>query len=252
MEKYFNINQNGMSVKAKIFCEDMRSIKTVVLFGHGFGGHKDNKNAEKLYARLVKRNKGAAVITFNLPCHGDDASPQLRLSVCDSYLSIVLDYIRERIKPEKLFSNANSFGGYLILKYIFEHGNPFDKIVLRCPALTIYDSLRTNIMTPQELEAVEKGRTALVGFDRKVKVTAEFLNDLKEADVAAWDFTRFADDLCILHGTKDEIIDFEASWIFAETNGIEFHDFEGVDHRFTDPKQMDLAIKQTVLFFGLN
>ena len=78
------------------------------------------------------------------------------------------------------------------------------------------------------------------------------MKDLEDTDVAAWDFSEYADSICILHGTKDEIIDFEASWEFAELNRIDFQEFEGVDHRFTDPKQMDLAVKQTVIFYGLN
>ncbi len=251
MEKYFSVNENGMSVKCKIYTEDMRAVKTAVLYAHGFGGHKDNRAASRLYSRLIKRNKGAALITFDLPCHGEDSSPKLRLSVCDSYITAVIEYIRSRFKPEKLFGCANSFGGYLYLKYIRDHGDPFDKVALRCPALTIYDSLKTKIISKGELEAIEKGKSALVGFDRKVKVTAEFLNDLEEADILSWDYSAYARDISILHGTKDEIIDFMTDWEFADKNGIDFYPYEGADHRFTDPVKMDLAINQIIECFGL-
>lgn len=251
MEKYFSINQKNMSVKCKIYCENPRAVERVVLSGHGFGGHKDNRAAEKLYNRLQKRNKNIALITFNWPGHGDDASPQLRLEGCDRYLTAVLDYIRTELHTEEIYGSANSFGGYLFLKYIYEHGSPFVKTVLRSPAVNIYQSLRERIMNASELEEIEKGRTALVGFDRKIRVSAEFLNDLKEADITTWDFSPFADDIFIIHGDRDEIIDCEASWMFAEENGIGFYIEEGADHRCTDPLKMDDAIKQTVQFFGL-
>ena len=41
-EKFFNINANGCSVRSKIYLEDKKSVSKVVLYGHGFGGHKDN------------------------------------------------------------------------------------------------------------------------------------------------------------------------------------------------------------------
>ncbi len=251
MEKYFSVNQQNVSIHAKIFCEDIRSVKRVVLYGHGFGGHKDNRAAERLAARLLKRNKNAALITFNWPCHGDDASPQLRLSVCDHYLSVMLDYIRTRFKTDEIYGCATSFGGYLYLKYICEHGSPFRKTALRCPAINMYESLTTRIMSPDELESIEKGKPAQVGFDRRIRLTRDFLTDLRENDITTWDHTPCAEDVTIIHGDKDEIIDHDTDWFFAEENGIAFHTVEGADHRFTDPVKMDLAIKLIIEAFGL-
>ena len=70
--KYFCINAEKHSIHCKIYLDDPKAIGTVVVFGHGFGGHKDNRAAEKFAARVLEKNKGAAVITFNWPCHGDD------------------------------------------------------------------------------------------------------------------------------------------------------------------------------------
>ena len=251
MEKYFSVNMQGVSVHAKIYCEDMRSVKSVMLFGHGFGGHKDNRAAERLAARLLKRNKNAALITFNWPCHGDDASPGLRLSVCDRYLSVMLDYIRSRFKTDEIYGCATSFGGYLFLKYISEHGSPFVKTALRCPAVNMYESLTTRILTEGELEALAKGKTVEAGFDRKIRLTRDFLDDLRDNDITKRDFSPFAQDVTIIHGDRDEIIDHDTCWFFAEENGIDFHSVEGADHRFTDPVRMDLAIKLIIAGYGL-
>ena len=47
MEKYFDINESGYSVRCKLYCGNVHDINKAVIFGHGFGGHMDNKACEK-------------------------------------------------------------------------------------------------------------------------------------------------------------------------------------------------------------
>ena len=65
------------------------------------------------------------------------------------------------------------------------------------------------------------------------------------------DFIPWADELMILHGTKDEIIPPEESLAFCENNVIEFIPIMNADHRFTDPKTMEQATKEVLRFFDL-
>lgn len=60
-----------------------------------------------------------------------------------------------------------------------------------------------------------------------------------------------AGQLLILHGTKDEIVPFEAVKAVAEDNVIEFEPIEGADHCFMDQKKMDLTIFLIIAFSGL-
>ena len=60
-----------------------------------------------------------------------------------------------------------------------------------------------------------------------------------------------ADQLLILHVTKDEIVPFEAVKAVAEDNVIEFEPIEGADHCFMDQKKMDLTIFLIIAFSGL-
>ena len=55
--------------------------------------------------------------------------------------------------------------------------------------------------------------------------------------------------MLIIHGTKDEVIPIERSAEFADQNVIEFVPMQNGDHRFTDPKIMDLAIHTIISFF---
>ena len=249
MEKYFDINESGYSIRCKLYCSDVHSIKKAVIFGHGFGGHKDNKAAEKFASKLISKHKDFGVITFNWPCHGDDARKNLLLGECDTYLTLVIEYVKKQFNTEEIYAYATSFGAYLFLKYIAEHGfNPFKKVALRCPAVTIYDSMIRRIMSKDEYDKVLKGKPVLVGFDRKIKIMKPFLEELKAADITKYDYIDYADNILIIHGTKDEIIPFEVSAEFADKNVIEFVPMQNGDHRFTDPKIMDLTIHTIIEF----
>ena len=251
MEKYVTINEEGFSIRAKIYAQDLNGIGRVILFGHGFGGHKDNKAAERFAKHILEKNKGVAVMTFDWPCHGSDARKKLRLEECDTYLRLVLSFIRGRFSDPKIYAYGTSFGAYLFLKYMNEHGTTFVRTALRSPAVNIYESLTEDIMTDAERSLIGKGKPAKVGFDRKVEIDGEFLESLKQADIRTMDFLEFADDILIIHGTRDEIIPFEEAKAFSEQNVIDLTEVEGADHRFQNPLYMDAAIAQIAAFFGM-
>ena len=242
MEKYFTINKNKTSIRCKLYCMNDKAIDSVIVFGHGFAGHKDNKAAEKLANKIQKINDHMAVVTFDWPCHGDDATGKLRLSDCLDYLKNVIEYIEQRFRTNKMYACATSFGGYLFLKYIEANGNPFSSIVLRCPAVDMYDVLTKKIMTADDLDTARRGKPVFAGFDRKIRVTKDFLSELKENDISTYDFRMYKDSVVIIHGTKDEIVSFDSVRNFAEKNNITFYGIESADHRFTDPQKMNEVI----------
>ena len=249
MEKYFEINKNNQNIRCKLYYDKKHTIEKVVLFGHGFAGHKDNSAAQKFADRVLTKYKGIAVLIYNLPCHGDDVKKKMVLQDCMTYIETVIDYIRSELQPEEIYSYATSFGGYLVLKYISEHENPFAKIALRCPAVNMAEVLTKTIMKNDELELILKGKNVQVGFDRKIEINQQFLTDLEESDIQKIDYLDFADDILILHGTKDEIVPFDAGKTFADNNLIEFIPVENADHRFQNPYCMELATKRVLEFF---
>jgi len=251
MQKYFDINESGYSVRCKLYCSSVNAVKRAVIFGHGFGGHKDNKAAEKFAAKIISKHRDIGVVTFNWPCHGDDARKNLLLSECDTYLTLVIDHVKKWFDTDEIYGYATSFGGYLFLKYTAEHGNPFRKIALRCPSVNMYAAITNRLMTADDLEKIQKNKPVLVGFDRKVKISRQFLEDLKKSGISETDYMDYADDILILHGMKDEVIPFDDSAAFADRNVIEFIPVPNADHRFTDPKTMDLAIHEIIEFFAL-
>ena len=150
-----------------------------------------------------------------------------------------------------LYAYATSFGGYLFLKYISENENPFRSLAFRCPAVNMYDVITGAIMQEEDLAKVEKGKDILVGFDRKIKISRNFLQEVKAADITLRDFSDFCGEILILQGTKDEIVPFAAVEAFADRNLLDFEAVENADHRFIDPKIMERAIIRIADFFDL-
>lgn len=93
MEKYFEINNNGISIKCKIYCNDIRNVKDVVISCHGFGGSKENMASKKLAKKLMEIQNDIAVIVFDWPCHGKDVRQKIYLSDCNNYLNTLIDFI---------------------------------------------------------------------------------------------------------------------------------------------------------------
>lgn len=250
MFRYFEINEGGHNIRCKLYCQDPKSLSRVVLFCHGFGGHKDNGAAEKFAERMISKYKGTGLITFNWPSHGDDVKKKICLDDCTEYLALVISHIRQKYQPELLYCYATSFGGYLTLKYIHEHGNPFGKIALRCPAVNMHEVITNTIITADDMEMLRKGKDVPVGFDRKILVGMPFLEELQSHDIQTWDYLDYAEQLLILHGTEDEVVPIDASRTFADNNIIEFVPVVGADHRFQHPKRMEEAMKRILEFYA--
>ena len=251
MEKYFTVNSNGCSIGCKLYTDDPSSVTAVVLFGPGFSGNRDNKPAEKLAKRLISKNRGVALITFDLPCHGSDVRKTLRLDDCDLYVDEMIAHIKASYPSAELYGCGTSFGGYLLLKHISEKGSPFKKLCLRCPAVNMYEVITGTIMTDDDLKKLEKGKPVLVGFDSKIRLDKAFVESLKEADITKRDLLDLAEDILIVHGTNDEVVPFGTVRDFADNNLIEFDAVEGADHKFRDPLKMDHVIKRFSAFFGM-
>ena len=249
--KYFDINENGCSIRCKLYCTDPRDVRRVIVFCHGFGGHKDNKAAETFAGRAVSKRRGTAVVAFDWPCHGGDARKNLLVEDCDTYLTTLLEYARARFGTDELYAYGTSFGGYMLLRYLADHGNPFRKVALRCPAINMLDTLMGAIATEGDKASIAAGKPVFVGFDRKVKVGPQFVEALRTVDLFEVPFFDYADDILIMHGTADEIVPIEDSARFADDNVIEFVPVEGADHRFRDPKKMDAVIARMISFFEL-
>ncbi|HGO5854455.1 TPA: alpha/beta hydrolase [Mannheimia haemolytica] len=248
MEKRFEINEHGFSIRCKLFYEkELQQIENVVIVLHGFGSSKDLKSNTKFGERLSSKYKGYAALAFDFPCHGDDARKKLSVEESITYLQLVINYAKTSLNAKNLYAYGTSFGGYLTLKYLAEKGNPFRKIALRAPAVQIYHSLM-NRLSEDERQKLAKGREILWGFERQMKISQAFFDEL--TDITQNDYLDYAEQILILHGTEDEMVALSTSQQFADNNVIELLPIEGADHAFSNPKLMDIAIGKIVEFFA--
>lgn len=248
MEKTFTINENRCSIICKLWCRDPDTVQRVVLCCHGFAGSMESSSTKKLAERIVSSFRDAAVLSFHWPCHGTDCSPKLTLPLCNLYLMTVISHIRETFPNAEIFASGISFGGYLLLKYLHENENPFQAVALRSAAISIYQSMTERIMTTEDLAILKKKKTVSVGFAAKVKITADFLEELRNADPMLWDFRPFSEMLLLIHGTNDEIIPVETVRQFAEKNNLLLLLTDGADHRFSNPSQLSGAMDSMIDF----
>lgn len=248
-EKKFDINEDGYSVRCLAYYDgDFRSAEDVVIATYGFGGNKENHAVRTFAERLIGKYKGFLVVTFDWPCHGQDARKKLLLSECLEYLDLVTAYVEREWNPAHLFNYSSSFGAYITLLDLKKGKSRFERIGLRCPAIRMYDAI-TGSLTPEEEEKLEKKGRVMLGFERKMEITKEFLDDLKDNDLTKMDFLDEADRILMVHGTKDQMIPFDSVKQFSEDNVIDLIPAEGADHPFSNPKHMDLAISEIIRFF---
>lgn len=252
MEKYFEIIEGNLNIKCKLYCNTPRNINYVVVSCHGFGGNKDNNATKKIAEELLYRYNDFAVISFDWPCHGDDVRQKLKLAYCNDYLEGVINYIKNELGVNDIYSQATSFGGYLMLKYISEHPNPFKKIALRCPAVNMYTAMTENILETEQVENIKRGKIEFSGFERKIKITNDVLEEIRENDISNRKYIDLAEDILIMHGTNDELISYDFVKKFAEENEIEFVTIEGADHRYKDPAKLRECINLIRDFYKMS
>ena len=252
MEKHFDINEQGYSIRCRLFYGEhnkaARSFENIVIVTHGFGSSKETAGTATFGEHLVAKYKDFGALAFDWPCHGMDARKKLSVKECLTYLSIVCEYCKKEFQAKALYIYSTSFGGYLTLRYIIEVGNPFKKIALRCPSIHMFEAMG-NHLSDTDYAKLEKGKEISVGYERKMKMDKAFMEELKAFDVADHEYFDFADDMLIIHGTKDEMIPIEDTRTFADNNVIEFIPVEGANHPFQNPNHMELAISKIIEFF---
>lgn len=249
MQKYFNLNKNGLSLNCKLYYSSPESTKKVVLFLHGFTGNKDNRTAEQFFKKLSERDAETALLIYDAPTHGDDKSPTLTVERCMEYIKAALEYINEELKPEEIYGGGVSFGGYQTLRYLEENGNPFKKIALRSPAVGMDTVLAERIMSKEELNACRNGKTVIVKGSSTLPITKETVASFENADISDFDFTPYSDKIFIVHGDDDTLVDFAWVKAFCEKNKIEYKTVSGAGHHFAEPEKLDKSLTLMAEFF---
>lgn len=252
-EKYFSISDSTDSIECKLYADKNHGLGRIILCCHGFLGNKENRSVYKIADYFTGHYKDIGVLCFDWPCHGKDVKQKLSLADCDRYYEKVVSYIKDEMGVGEVYLQATSFGGYMSLKYLHEHDNPFKKIALRCPAVNMLDILCNKVFDESQLEEMKKGKTVLAGGpeQKKLKITWDFLDELSQNDITEYDFLDIAEDTIVIQGNDDSLIDPDFISDFCENNVIECYRMDGTNHTFSDHTKMMKAIDYMKDWFNL-
>ena len=137
---------------------------------------------------------------------------------------------------------STSFGGYLTLLYNYYYTGTFSHIILRSPAIKMYDVLFYNILTQDMKDELESNNCFDFGFERIIKITDKFVNDIKENNILSLYGNQELNYVSIIHGTKDDVVPISDSLEFAELHNCSIYTVEGADHRYKNPGELDKVI----------
>ena len=251
VEKYFTITDGEDAIRCKAFLPISKKVDNVVIAGHGFAGHKESRAISTFANILLSCNQSCMVLAYDLPGHGEDGATPLRLFRCDRYITAVRKYIRDKYPHAKVYYYGTSFGGYLPLKYAAEHNMPFEKVALRCPAVTMLETLNKKIINEDMRKSLREKGFCLSGFDVFVRLDPEFLEELEKFNVEVINYDGMAKNILVIQGTEDELLDWDRIEAFCKKNNIRYFLSEGADHRFVDGEKMKDAIYKIIDFFEL-
>ena len=217
----------------------------IVVAMHGFCGSKASRAISLL--QTIETGRGNGLVKFDWPAHGKSRAKDSDLSIknCLNDLDTVVKHLQDKYPGKELIAFATSFGGYITMLYHAKNPGVFTQIILRSPALLFGKLLRESIVDEELKKELEETGAFTTGFDRKIRVSADLIEEAEEnriediyQDPENWDLS----NVTIIHGDADEMVPYEESVEFAEKQGIDLYTVSGADHRYTGPGQLEEAI----------
>lgn len=215
----------------------------IIIAMHGFAG--DRKSGCISLLENAANKMGIGLIKFDWPAHGESEvnGDKLSVSNCLTDLCSMVNHIKKRFPLARLAAFSTSFGGYLTLLYNYYNRSVFEHIILRSPAIGMYNILIGKILDGAAKEELAKNKSFAFGFERLMQVRASFLDELKNNDIVKLYGDMPLDNISIIHGTKDDIVPFGDSKAFSDIHKCRLYPIDGADHRYKKPGELDRVIE---------
>lgn len=219
-------------------------LNKIIIAVHGFGGDKDSSVIVALANELNKYNIG--VVCFDFPGHGSSAVDGNFFTVANSIndLNSVEEYILQKYNvPVGIF--ATSYGGYITLLNIGKNIKQYSDVILRCPAIDMYNIFKKNILTITDEEFEKKGFCEL-GYERKINITFKYYNELKNNKIQEIIKNLYL-PITIIHGTEDDMAPINDSIEFKNKfeKLVTLEKVYGADHRFKKEGELEKILDIT-------
>ncbi len=219
--------------------------KQVVIITHGFGSSMQSPTAQMMLEALAENGIGA--IAFDFPGHGASkvSGDELSVANCIADLDYVRQYALSKCPDAKIGYFGSSFGAYITLHYLSQ--NPQEaKAFLRSAAVNMH-VIFDNPTEAEKFAMAQQGHL-IINYAAPLKLTSEFLNDLKDHDLFEI-YKQTCADITMIHGTSDEDIDYDVAKSFAAKFNIPLITVEGGDHRLSQEGMPEMVIAKAIEFF---
>ena len=253
-ESTFECKRDGLTIRGTIYRpkEDHLPIAIVC---HGFMAWQDSV---KHYAAFLAE-MGYAAFTFDF-CGGsvmcgksDGKTTEMSVLTETKDLEAVIEYVRNLsyTDSEKILLMGCSQGGFVSALVAAKNNFPIEKLVLFYPALCIPDDARAGKMMMAKFDPQNVPDTFRCGL---MKLGRCYAMDVMQMDAFA-EIKNYAGRVCIVHGTKDKIVDVSyanrAAEAYKSTMPIGMQESERVQLHFIDGGEHMFSKKHDVIAMKL-
>lgn len=217
----------------------------IAIVCHGFMAWQDSV---KHYAAFLAE-MGYAAFTFDF-CGGsamcgksDGKTTEMSVLTETKDLETVIEYVRNLsyTDSEKILLMGCSQGGFVSALVAAKNNFPIEKLVLFYPALCIPDDARAGKMMIAKFDPQNVPDTFRCGL---MKLGRCYAMDVMQMDAFA-EIKNYAGRVCIVHGTKDKIVDVSYANRAAEaykstmpigmqeSKRVQLHFIDGARHMFS-------------------
>lgn len=243
-ESTFECKRDALTIRGTVYRpkEDHLPIAIVC---HGFMAWQDSV---KHYAAFLAE-MGYAAFTFDF-CGGsamcgksDGKTTEMSVLTETKDLEAVIEYVRNLsyTDSEKILLMGCSQGGFVSALVAAKNNFPIEKLVLFYPALCIPDDARAGKMMIARFDPQNVPDTFRCGL---MKLGRCYAMDVMQMDAFA-EIKNYAGRVCIVHGTKDKIVDVSYANRAAEaykstmpigmqeSKRVQLHFIDGGGHMFS-------------------
>ena len=233
-ESTFECKRDGLTIRGTIYRPKGDHLPIAIVC-HGFMAWQDSV---KHYAAFLAE-MGYAAFTFDFcGMYGKSDGKTTEMSVLTETkdLEAVIEYVRNLsyTDSEKILLMGCSQGGLVSALVAAKNNFPIEKLVLFYPALCIPDDARAGKMMMVKFDPQNVPDTFRCGL---MKLGRCYAMDVMQMDAFA-EIKNYAGRVCIVHGTKDKIVDVSyakrAAEAYKSTMPIGMQDSKRVQLHFID------------------
>lgn len=243
-ESTFECKRDGLTISGTIYRPKGDHLPIAIVC-HGFMAWQDSV---KHYAAFLAE-MGYAAFTFDF-CGGsvmcgksDGKTTEMSVLTETKDLEAVIEYVRNLsyTDSEKILLMGCSQGGFVSALVAAKNNFPIEKLVLFYPALCIPDDARAGKMMIVKFDPQNVPDTFRCGL---MKLGRCYAMDVMQMDAFA-EIKNYAGRVCIVHGTKDKIVDVSYANRAAEaykstmpigmqeSKRVQLHFIDGGGHMFS-------------------